>query len=190
MKKRAFLVLILAAMLLSALPIVAHAENQTTATTTLIWSNETQEPEPPSIPAPMPATWEVVIPATLALNDGIGELQIMSNYINLPDDQFLIVTVGQGLTLINGNLYVIELRNSNSDIVRAHPRFKNLQTGSEQQVYPDAIVARFHNSSTTPVHFGVITLSVLTEDMENAPPGTYTGTMNFKIGIEASDDDF
>ena len=183
--KKTTMLLLLALVLLSAFSLAAVAASDTEASTTIIWSNEESgesEPPPPTLPASPSGTWEINIPSTLVLRDGSGEIDFTANYMNIPVNEFLVVTIAAPPTSLI-NTY-IELKNSNSDIVRVQPRVGG------STVYPGMVVARFTNGITTPIQFGSMALSVHQEDAANAAVGTYTGTIHFNIGIETFDDGF
>ena len=177
-EKRAFL-LSLAVLLFAIPPVMAYAANQTEMSTVITYTVDapsTSEPEPP---APAPATYEINIPASLSLNIG-NEIRITANIMNINADQNVVVTLDTAG--YNGWIELISDSMDTDRIPITINRYNHVFGGIER-VHQGDVVARFNNSGTTPIEYGLLTVLPSQTDVDSAPPGTYTATVRFKIAL-------
>jgi hypothetical protein len=179
MKKRAFL-LSLAVVLLSVLSVVALAANETEMSTTVTYTKAA--PPPPALPS---ATYTIHIPATVAMSNqifAVTEFSITASNLNLNPGQSVIVTVDDKTYGAYGGDGMLHLtNNSNDNVIRVIMNIWDYALGGRTGII-DGIVARFDNNGST-LEYGPFALTALSVDVAAAPPGTYTGTIYFKIGI-------
>jgi len=174
MKKRVLL-LSLMFIMLSVLPVVTFAANQTEMSTTVTYTK--------SAPAPPPATYEIIIPAAVAMSTqifAITEFSITARNLSLNDGQTVVVYLDDKTYGGDGTLH---LKNSNNDIIRVSMNIWINALGGRTGILPDGIVARFDNNGSTG-EYGAFALTALSGDVAAAPPGTYSGRIYFKISIE------
>lgn len=194
MKKKT-LILMIIVIIFYALPVVSIAANQTelnTVITYTIESSTTPTPEPTPTPTPEPnptpepesppitssATYEINIPATISLNDG-NEICITSNYMNLNSGQNVVIysdTVGY-----NGWIDLPGTEFGSKISVSLNRR--NIENGQLERIYQGDVVARFDNNGIAPAEYGSLYVIPFQADVDYAEPGTYTGTLRFKVEI-------
>lgn len=186
MKKTAF-ILLFALMILSILPIFAFAANETEGSTVLTYiKNEppTTEPDPPPSPSTQPTTYEINIPATVSLNTE-QEIRFTANYVNVDDVDNRAVVVS--LIGTNFDYDVLWLSNDSSDrigvsfyLLRPSDTPLKLYFPQPSSSYP---VAFFTDGNTAPSVYGTLRVIPSEEDIDAVRPGTYSGTVQFKISL-------
>lgn len=196
MKKRAFSLVLAVVMLCSIFPLTASAESADSASLELSYTVEPPaEPEPQTEPDPSPSefnplagTYVVNIPSSVGLNyehDIVFTTQ--SNYI--ADNERLVVSIDAARTFEypEGLFYLyysegdttysrmecVLKRGSSSDF---STRPSEVLTGPD-----DAVVATFKNNYNGADTYGWLAFEpIVTKDNV---PGTYTGTIYFKINV-------
>ena len=188
MRKRIIL-LSLAALLIAALPLVAVAADETEMTTVITYTVDDPNAEPPPPSAPSNDTsvgYTVIIPASITLPQENGFV-IRAENVVLSSGQFLAVVLESARSFANDGYFYINnggtdaVSRIRTDVQRAdvdQPRELSVSLGGLGHL----LVAEFRNGDTTPCKGGKLffTASPNTENL----PGTYTGTIYFRISIE------
>jgi len=192
------LVLMACVLLFSTIPVVSLAADSTSRDTFITFTIEatptpppeptpTPPPEPTPTPTPPPepppvtqtASFEINIPSAVSLNEG-NAIRITSNYMNLNTGQNVVVRVET--QAFNGWFELLG-QEFGSMIAYTLNRVSTTDNNVER-IFPGDVVARFDNSGTNPIEHGSLYIVPFRPDVDNAQPGTYTGTLRFRIEVE------
>lgn len=181
MRKTAFM-LTLTVILLCTLPIIAFAANENEASAIVTYTKDAPTPSNPDIspPAPPPATYEINIPATIAIDNpnAFTEFFITANNVNLSEGQAVVVYIDNDSFNDGENLH---LKNSNNNTIRVSMRLR--YNGYVTALTPNDVVAKFNHIGIPSSEYGTAIVLPFQDDVEAAPPGTYTGTLYYKIAV-------
>jgi hypothetical protein len=168
--------LVIAAVMLAVLPVVSFAANENEASVIVSY---TKDATTPSEPEPPTATYTVDIPSTFSLNTG-RSFFVTANYSNVNDGQFIEVSIDENTFSEDGRFY---LKNNNPEKIEVTISRWNRGRGVVETVYSGDYVARFGPSITDIDAFGEVVLDAVPSDLAALQPGTYTGTLYFKIAL-------
>ncbi len=168
--------------LLASTPLAANlSEMSTVVTYTKIEPTVTAaSPSPSPSPSPTPAAYVINIPASISLNE-VRNINITANQMSLNEGQKVVVSIDA--KSYSGGYIWLENPNTPGSIGNRIGVWVERVKGNIQANPGDA-VAIFNNSETIPSYEGVLRLGHT--DVSSIPPGTYTGTMYFKIAIVES----